>query len=102
MVGRIGSALFVVLAAGAPAVAGTISDGFEPGFYRITPIDPASRASEKAQSLCLLDAQPLLRLHHARATVCHDPFVQPGQDRTVVTYSCAAQDRKSTRLNSSH
>src|SRR3546814_1169456 len=40
--------------------------------------------------LCAADAQALLRLGHGNASGCHDRFVQPGQDRTTVTYSCAA------------
>lgn len=63
---------------------------FTPGFYRVTPVDRNSRASEKPQMLCAADAQALLRLGHGNASGCHDRFVQPGQDRTTVTYSCAA------------
>src|SRR3546814_12378083 len=40
--------------------------------------------------LCAADAQALLRLGHGNASGCHDRVVQPGQDRTTVTYSCAA------------
>src|SRR3546814_11067568 len=74
-----------------PAVAGKPGGpDFTPGFYRVTPVDRNSRASEKQQMLCAADAQALLRLGHGNASGCHDRFVQPGQDRTTVTYSCAA------------
>ena len=63
---------------------------FTPGFYRVTPVDRNSRASEKPQMLCAADAHALLRLGHGNASGCHDRFVQPGQDRTTVTYSCPA------------
>src|SRR3546814_19274785 len=63
---------------------------FTPGFYRVTPVDRNSRASEMPQMLCAADAQALLRLGHGNASGCHDRFVQPGQDRTTVHYSCAA------------
>src|SRR3546814_20145103 len=41
---------------------------FTPGFYRVTPVDRNSRASEKPQMLCAADAQALLRLGHGNAS----------------------------------
>src|SRR3546814_11794388 len=44
---------------------------FTPGFYRVTPVDRNSRASEKPQMLCAADAQALLRLGPGNASGCH-------------------------------
>lgn len=73
------------------AVAGPAAwPDFTPGFYRVTPVDRDSRASEKPRMLCAADAHALLRLGHGDASGCHDRFIQPARDRMTVTYSCAA------------
>src|SRR3546814_4980764 len=43
-----------------------------PGFYRVTPVDRNSRASENPPMLCAADAQALLRLGHGNDSGCHD------------------------------
>jgi hypothetical protein len=89
-------ALLLALPAGG-AMAGAVN-GFTPGAYRITPVDPDSRATEKPQTLCAADANALLRFRHGGSAMCQDQLVQPEKDRTTVTYSCAADGWGRTEL----
>src|SRR3546814_11761719 len=73
---------------------------FTPGFYRVTPVDRNSRASEKPQMLCAADAQALLRLGHGNASGCHDRFVQPRSEERRVGKECVSTCR--SRWSPSH
>lgn len=92
------AATAALLAAGAASAASPAQDLIEPGIYRITPVDPDSRASEKPRTLCVADANALLRLRHGNAPGCRDQFVQPGRNSVIVTYSCSADGWGRTEL----
>lgn len=63
---------------------------FQPGLYQITPVDRESPAAEKPLTLCLADINALIRMRHSGAPHCHDRFVQPGPDRSIIIYSCSS------------
>lgn len=81
--------LLTVAAAAAPAAGLPIPD-FQPGLYRVTPVDPDSRASEKPRFICAASPSSLLHLRHGNAAGCQNQLVQPGTNRIVVNYSCPA------------
>ncbi len=47
---------------------------------------------------CAAGAAAFLRFRHNHIAGCRDQFVQPGENRTIVTYSCAAQGWGRTEL----
>src|SRR3546814_14146245 len=75
----LGTAL--LLLSSLPAVAGQPGGpDYTPGFYRVTPVDRNSRASDTPQMLCHAAAPALLRLVPANASGGPDLFVQPGTE----------------------
>ena len=71
---------------------------FEPGLYRVVPVDPDSRASEKPRLICAPDADALFHLRHNDAPGCQNRLVQPGGNGAVVNYSCPARGWGRTEL----